>query len=149
MRPISAASRVGKIWSWRVSTSGSRGGGMALMCGSTIWKSPSRWRFRKFGVMLRPGAEATNEGVEGGREQQAEHGDAEHSEEHGGAEGLPHLRAGAGRHGERKDTENEGEGSHQDRAKARPGGRSRGLFGRVALLVLPLPRELDGEDRVL
>src|ERR1700730_11450083 len=89
-------------------------------------------------VMRSPGAERANEGVEGRREQEPEGGDPKHPEEHGGAEGLAHLRACPGRHGEREDTEDEGEGGHQDRTKTRPCGGRRGLLGLIALHVLSL-----------
>ena len=46
-------------------------------------------------------AELADESVESRREGQSEDGDTEHSREHGGAEGLPHLSACPGRNGER------------------------------------------------
>ena len=51
--------------------------------------------------------EAADDGVEGGREQQAEAGHAQHSEQHRRVERLSHLGAGAGRDRERGDAENE------------------------------------------
>ena len=52
-------------------------------------------------------AELTNEGVEGWREQKAETGHAQHSEQHRCAQRLPHLRACSGRNGEWGDAQNE------------------------------------------
>ena len=51
--------------------------------------------------------EVTNEGVEGGREEKAETGHAQHPEQHGCAQRLPHLRACSGRNGERGNAQNE------------------------------------------
>ena len=44
--------------------------------------------------------EVTNEGVEGGREEKAETGHAQHPEQHRCAQRLPHFRACSGRNGE-------------------------------------------------
>src|SRR5262245_36856629 len=52
-------------------------------------------------------AELTNEGVEGGREQKAEAGHAQHPEQHGCAQRLPHFRACSGRNGEWGNAKNE------------------------------------------
>src|SRR5262249_25221868 len=52
-------------------------------------------------------AELANEGVEGGREQKAEAGHTQHSEQHRCAQRLPHLRACSGRNGERGNAQNE------------------------------------------
>src|SRR6516164_11368248 len=93
-------------------------------------------------------AELTNEGVEGGREQKAETGHAQHSEQHRCAQRLPHLRACSGRNGEWGNAQNEWEGCHQDRAKARTRGVHRGFGGGDTFLFL-LARKLDDEDGVL
>ena len=45
-------------------------------------------------------AEASNEGVEGGREKEAEAGDAQHPKQHRGAQGLAQFGTGTGRNGE-------------------------------------------------
>jgi hypothetical protein len=50
-----------------------------------------------------------------------------------------------GPHGEREDTEDEGEGGHQNRTKARPGGERHSLLGPIAVHVLSLPGESDDE----
>jgi hypothetical protein len=62
---------------------------------------------------------------------------------------LTHFRSRPGRHGEREDAEDEGEGGHENRTKARPGGGRRSLLGLIAVHVLPLPGEFDDQDRVL
>src|SRR4051812_7005659 len=62
---------------------------------------------------------ALDERIEGRREDQTETGDAEHSEEHGGAEGLPHLRPGTRGDHKRHDTQDEGKRCHQDRSQPR------------------------------
>ena len=54
-------------------------------------------------VMAFAAAELADEGVEGGREEQTKAGDADHPEQHGRAERLPHFGAGSGRHRERGD----------------------------------------------
>src|ERR1700758_3416936 len=100
------------------------------------------------GSFCSPGAEVADESVEGRREQQTEGGDTEHPEEHSGSDGLPHLRACSGRHGERENAEDEGEGRHQNGAEPGPGSSYRGFFGLIAVMVLPLARKFDDEDRV-
>ena len=50
---------------------------------------------------------------------------------------------------ERKDTENEGEGSHQDRAQSQAAGFDRGGEAIFAVAILDLFREFDNEDGVL
>jgi hypothetical protein len=65
---------------------------------------------------------------------------------------LAHLRACPGRHGEREDTEDEGEGDHQDRTKTRPCGGRRGLLGLIAPHVLSLyqsRQEREGDLSVM
>src|SRR6267378_2768754 len=57
-----------------------------------------------------PFPELADKGVEGGRKHEAEGGDPDHPEQHRSTEGLAHLRACPGRHGEREDTEDKGEG---------------------------------------
>src|ERR1700740_1579242 len=76
-------------------------------------------------------AELADESVEGGRKQEAKGGDPDHPEQHSSAEGLRHFRPRSGCHGEREDTEDEGEGGHQNRTKARLGGGRRSLLGRI------------------
>src|SRR5262249_59785105 len=99
---------------------------------------------------LRPlAANLANKRVESRREEKAESGDSDHSEEHGGAKGWGHLRARAAGHGEREHTENEGKGGHQDWAETDAGGGRRSLLRLVAVLILPLPRELHDQNRVL
>src|SRR5262249_18219783 len=90
-----------------------------------------------------------NKYVESRRKQKAESGDSDHSEEHSGAQRLAHLRARAAGHCEREHTENEGKGGHQDWAETDAGGGRRGLLRLVAVVILPLPRELHDQDRVL
>src|ERR1700758_3371570 len=101
------------------------------------------------GSLCSPRAEPADEGVEGWREQQTEGGDAEHPEEYGGSEGLPHLRACPGRHNQREDAEDESEGGHQDGAEPGPGSGCRSLLAFITILVLPLPCELHDENGVL
>jgi len=52
--------------------------------------------------------ELADEGEEGGREQQAEAGHADHAEQHGRSEQLAHLGTGARRYRERADAQDEG-----------------------------------------
>jgi hypothetical protein len=71
---------------------------------SSFWTAPSLCADMIFGndtssVFL--ATEVTNEGVEGGREEKAETGHAQHSEQHRRAQRLPHFRACSGRNGER------------------------------------------------
>src|SRR5215471_843867 len=61
----------------------------------------------------------TAEHVEQWREEQPEHGHAEHPEEHRDAERLTQLRAGPAAERERDDAEDERGGGHEDRAEAR------------------------------
>src|SRR5262249_17838667 len=89
-----------------------------------------------------------DEGVEGRREEEAKTGHTEHPEEHRRAERLPHFCPCSGGNGEWGNTQNEREGGHQDRTKARPGGVHGGSVGGDAFLLL-LARELDDEDGVL
>ena len=93
--------------------------------------------------------EFANEGVERGCEEETEDGHSEHPAEHGGAEGLPHLRTSPGRDGEREDAENERERCHQDRAKADSRSRGRGLRRVLTVPVLSLLCELDDQNRIL
>ena len=104
-----------------------------MLCDIFAPSDPSQYHlaFDDRGSRRAPGAELADEGVEGWREQQAEDRNPEHSEEHGRAERLAHLRACPRRHGERENTENEGERGHQYRAQADPGGRCGGFFGPV------------------
>jgi len=51
--------------------------------------------------------EVMNEGVEGGREEKAETGHAQHPEEHRCAQRLPHFRACSRRNGEWGNAKNE------------------------------------------
>src|SRR6516165_10796427 len=92
--------------------------------------------------------EPADDGVEGRREEEAEAGHAQHPEQHGRTERLPHLGPRAGRDRERRDAENERERGHQDRAQARAGG-VHGRFARGAPFFLLLARELDDQYRVL
>ena len=87
--------------------------------------------------------------VEDRREDQAEDGDAEHAEDHRGAQRLAHLRARPDRDGQRDHAEDEGEAGHQDRPQARAGGLDGGLEPVHALLLLRLLGELDDQDGVL
>ena len=51
--------------------------------------------------------ELADEGVKGRREEKAKAGYAQHSEQHRGAQRLPHLRACSGRNGEWGNAQNE------------------------------------------
>ena len=75
-------------------------------------------------------------------------GGGEHAADHGRAEDVSRVGAGAGRHHERKHAEDEGEGRHEDRPQADAGARERGVDQGRAALVLDL-RELHDQDRVL
>src|SRR5215468_8889216 len=77
---------------------------------SSFWTAPSLCGDMIFGndtssVFL--ATEVTNEGVEGGREQKAETGHAQHPEQHRCAQRLPHFRACSGRNGEGGNAKNE------------------------------------------
>src|SRR3954469_16619465 len=81
------------------------------------------------------GAEPAGDDVKDRREQEAEQGHAEHAGEHGRPERAAHLRARAGRDHQRHHAEDEGEGRHQDRPQAGPGGVDRGLLPGLALVL--------------
>jgi len=92
--------------------------------------------------------ERANEGVEGGCEDKAKQGHAQHPEQHRCTQRLPHLCACSGRDGERGNAQDERERGHQDRAQARTGGVHRGFAGGGTFLFF-LARELDDQDGVL
>jgi len=62
--------------------------------------------------------EAPNDDIEDRREEHAEESDTQHAGKNGGADLDAHFGAGAVREHERDDPEGEGQGSHQDGAKA-------------------------------
>jgi len=97
-------------------------------------------------VLLPP--ELPDEGIEGGREHEAEAGHAYHPEQYGCSQRLPHLCTGTGCDRKRGDAQDERQRGHQDRAEPRPCGMHRGFPGSAPLLFL-LPRELDDQNRVL
>src|SRR5262249_4952827 len=77
---------------------------------SSFWTAPSLCADMIFGndtssVFL--ATEVTKEGVEGGREEKAETGHAQHPEQHRCAQRLPHFRACSGRNGEWGNAKNE------------------------------------------
>ena len=73
---------------------------------------------------------------------------AEHAAEHGSAERLTHLGAGAGGDHQRQHAENEGERGHQDRPQAHARRFGRRLEAVLAVLLV-LPRELHDQNCVL
>ena len=77
-----------------------------------------------------------------------EEGRRDHAAEDRGAERVARGGAGAGRHHQREDAEDEGERRHQDRAQAHARRMDRRLLQRLAALVEDLG-ELDDQDRVL
>ena len=92
--------------------------------------------------------EPHDDDVEHGRKKKTKAGYSEHSEEDGGAERLAHFSAGAFAENQRKDTENEGEGSHQDRTQSEAAGFDGSGEAILAVAILDLFRELDDEDGV-
>src|SRR5262245_20131071 len=92
--------------------------------------------------------ELADEGVEGGGEEKAKTGYAQHPEQHRCTERLAHLRACSGRDGERGNAQDERQRGHQYRTQPRLRGVHGGFAGGDALLFL-LARELDDQDRVL
>ena len=93
--------------------------------------------------------EPHDDDVKDGREKEAEAGYSKHSEEDSGAERLAHFGAGACADDQRKDTENEGKGSHQDRTQSQTAGFDRGGEAIFSVAILDLFGELDDQDGVL
>src|SRR5205823_6908620 len=81
--------------------------------------------------------------------EQTETCDSEHPEKHGGPQSLAHFGAGTAADYQRKDAENKGKGSHQNRAQTEAAGFDRGGEPIFPVSVLDLFRELDDEDGVL
>jgi hypothetical protein len=100
------------------------------------------------GALAAATAKASNESVEGGREKEAEAGDAQHPEQHCRAERLAHFRTGTSGNGEGYYAQNERERGHQNWAKPRVCGVHRGLAGGDTALFF-LVRELDDQNGVL
>src|SRR5207302_7619756 len=86
--------------------------------------------------------------VEHGSKKETEAGYSEHPEEDSGAKRLAHFCACAFAENKRKDAENEGEGSHQDRTQSEAAGFDRGGEAILAIAILDLFRELDDQDGV-
>src|SRR5438067_1809532 len=78
-------------------TGGSEPKGCSFMMSLLPMRSSASRRVRGLSGARGAAEPAADHHVEGRREDQAEAGDAEHPEEHRGAERLPHLGAGAGR----------------------------------------------------
>src|SRR2546428_10717148 len=87
--------------------------------------------------------------IKHGGKKETEAGHAEHAEEDSGAERLAHFGAGAFAENKRKDTENEGKRSHQDRTQAQATGFDRSGEAILAVAILDLFRKLDDQDGVL
>ncbi len=100
-----------------------------------------------FAAALESVLQAAHHNIESGRENQPENGDAQHAEQHGGAERLPEFSAGADRDHKRQHTEDEGERSHQDRAQTKLGRFRRGLIA-IPALVFELLGEFHDQDCV-
>src|SRR6202451_3016743 len=82
------------------------------------------------------------------RKHQTECGHPDHTGEYRGAERLAQFGAGADRPDQRRDAEDEGERSHQDRAEPQPRRLDRSLPAGTAL-VFELAGEFDDQDGVL
>jgi hypothetical protein len=86
--------------------------------------------------------------VEDRGEEQPEDGDAEHPGEHCYAHRAPDLEAGAGGEHQRHDAHDESHRRHQHRPQPDAARAENRVEPRLPV-VLPLPRELDDQDRVL
>src|SRR6185437_14163239 len=64
--------------------------------------------------------EAAHQHIEDRREDQPEHGDAEHPEEYGDTDRLAHFGPRAGRKHQRQHAENERKRGHQNRTQSQP-----------------------------
>ena len=99
---------------------------------------------------LRAGAagDFLDQAIEYRRQDQAEEGDAQHAREHRGAHGLAHFRTRTRGQHQRHDTQNKGEGRHQDRTQTQAACLDHRLNHGFAVF-LPMAREFDDQDRVL
>jgi len=93
-------------------------------------------------------AQAFDDGVEHGHEQQGQDRRGEHAAENGRSDGLPASRACPARYHQRHDAEDERECRHQDRPKPETGRFHRGVNDAQAFLT-PALGELNDQNRVL